>query len=88
MPERDGAATASTSDNHLSRRDFVTRPASSARDTALVVAHTSSGAEARWRQRRNEPGLIGLWHSPERSLVRCLRGKTSHASATDPPLLR
>ena len=53
MPTRERAVTSSRSDRHLfSRRDFVTRTVlitcsmpMNASDTALAIAHTSSGAE-------------------------------------------
>jgi 8-hydroxy-5-deazaflavin:NADPH oxidoreductase len=58
-------------------------------DTAMVIAHRSSGAEALAKKMKRARGRLGLRHRPERSLVRCLRGQTtSHAPATELALLR
>src|SRR3954463_13208121 len=59
-----------------------------ANDTALVIAHTSSGAEALAKNTKRAKVVAVFGTVPSEVLFRCLPGKTSHASPTEPALLR
>ena len=57
-------------------------------DTRLVVARTSSGAEALAKKARKARRRLRLRHGAERGLLRRVRGQATETPPAQPPVLR